>query len=143
MGQVSSIEAGIDINLQPYSFSFSGTARSIVFVGLPGFAACDSITFTPAQAAAVPEPVTLVLLGTGLAGVGAAVGMILAPAFIDVHTHIEGGIEARPTADNFLCRASACISRLSSKFRSAARRHRQVDDTSTTAWGLLTFFDRL
>jgi N-acyl-D-amino-acid deacylase len=28
--------------------------------------------------------------------------MIVAPGFIDVHTHIEGGIEARPTADNFL-----------------------------------------
>jgi N-acyl-D-amino-acid deacylase len=31
-----------------------------------------------------------------------AKGMIVAPGFIDVHTHIEGGIEARPTADNFL-----------------------------------------
>jgi N-acyl-D-amino-acid deacylase len=31
-----------------------------------------------------------------------ASGMIVAPGFIDVHTHIEGGIEARPTADNFL-----------------------------------------
>ena len=72
LGQVSSIETGIGINLQPYSFSFSGTARSIVFVGQPGFAAFDSITFTPTQAAAVPEPATLVLLGTGLAGVGAA-----------------------------------------------------------------------
>ena len=72
LGQVSSIETGIGINLQPYSFTFSGTARSIVFVGLPGFAAFDSIAFTPAQAAAVPEPTTLVLLGTGLAGVGAA-----------------------------------------------------------------------
>ncbi|HVG19143.1 MAG TPA: amidohydrolase family protein, partial [Blastocatellia bacterium] len=31
-----------------------------------------------------------------------AKGMIVAPGFIDVHTHIEGGIEARPTADNFI-----------------------------------------
>jgi N-acyl-D-amino-acid deacylase len=31
-----------------------------------------------------------------------AKGMIVAPGFIDVHTHIEDGIEARPTADNFL-----------------------------------------
>jgi N-acyl-D-amino-acid deacylase len=31
-----------------------------------------------------------------------AKGMIVAPGFIDAHTHIEGGIEARPTADNFL-----------------------------------------
>jgi len=29
-------------------------------------------------------------------------GLIIAPGFIDVHTHIESGIEARPTADNFL-----------------------------------------
>ncbi|MEK6322542.1 MAG: D-aminoacylase [Acidobacteriota bacterium] len=29
-------------------------------------------------------------------------GLIVAPGFIDVHTHIESGIEARPTADNFL-----------------------------------------
>src|SRR5438045_2269863 len=31
-----------------------------------------------------------------------AKGMIVAPGFIDVHTHIEGGIESQPTADNFL-----------------------------------------
>ena len=31
-----------------------------------------------------------------------ASGLIVAPGFIDVHTHIESGIEARPTADNFL-----------------------------------------
>ena len=31
-----------------------------------------------------------------------ASGLIVAPGFIDVHTHIENGIEARPTADNFL-----------------------------------------
>ena len=48
LGQVSSIETGIGINLQPYSFTFSGTARSIVFVGLPGFAAFDSIAFEAA-----------------------------------------------------------------------------------------------
>src|SRR5687768_14061719 len=27
---------------------------------------------------------------------------IVAPGFIDVHTHIEGGIERNPRADNFL-----------------------------------------
>jgi len=31
-----------------------------------------------------------------------AKGLIVAPGFIDVHTHVEGGIETRPTADNFL-----------------------------------------
>src|ERR1044071_3813353 len=29
-----------------------------------------------------------------------AKGMTVAPGFIDVHTHVEGGIEANPTADN-------------------------------------------
>ena len=29
-------------------------------------------------------------------------GMIVAPGFIDVHTHSEGGIRRTPTADNFL-----------------------------------------
>jgi len=32
----------------------------------------------------------------------AARGMIVAPGFIDVHTHIEGGIESLPAAENFL-----------------------------------------
>src|SRR5438105_2106581 len=32
----------------------------------------------------------------------AAHGMIVAPGFIDVHTHIESGIEALPAAENFL-----------------------------------------
>ena len=31
-----------------------------------------------------------------------AKGMIVAPGFIDVHGHIESGIFARPTADNYL-----------------------------------------
>lgn len=31
-----------------------------------------------------------------------AAGRVLAPGFIDVHTHAEGGIEANPRADNFL-----------------------------------------
>jgi N-acyl-D-amino-acid deacylase len=31
-----------------------------------------------------------------------AKGLNVAPGFIDVHTHIEGGIAARPTAENFL-----------------------------------------
>jgi N-acyl-D-amino-acid deacylase len=29
-------------------------------------------------------------------------GLVVAPGFIDVHTHIEGGIVRQPTADNFL-----------------------------------------
>ena len=73
LGQVAMIQTSSGINLQPFSFTFSGTARSIVFDGLAGFAAFDSITFTPAQAAAIPEPTTLLLLGTGLAGVAARV----------------------------------------------------------------------
>ena len=31
-----------------------------------------------------------------------AAGRVLAPGFIDIHTHAEGGIEATPRADNFL-----------------------------------------
>ena len=31
-----------------------------------------------------------------------AKGMLLAPGFIDVHAHIEGGIFERPTADNYI-----------------------------------------
>src|SRR6476661_5161574 len=31
-----------------------------------------------------------------------AKGMIVAPGFIDVHTHIEGDAEKNPTADNFI-----------------------------------------
>ncbi|MEP7337180.1 MAG: D-aminoacylase [Acidobacteriota bacterium] len=31
-----------------------------------------------------------------------ATGLIVAPGFIDVHTHIEGGINELPTAENFL-----------------------------------------
>jgi len=31
-----------------------------------------------------------------------AKGMIVAPGFIDVHTHVEGGIASNPTADNFI-----------------------------------------
>lgn len=31
-----------------------------------------------------------------------AAGRIVAPGFIDVHTHIEDGLAARPTADNFV-----------------------------------------
>src|SRR5262249_22722909 len=29
-------------------------------------------------------------------------GLIVAPGFIDVHTHVEGGIERLPAAENFL-----------------------------------------
>jgi N-acyl-D-amino-acid deacylase len=40
------------------------------------------------------------------AGEAAAVldaqGMVVAPGFIDVHTHVEGSLEDTPTADNFL-----------------------------------------
>lgn len=31
-----------------------------------------------------------------------AAGQIVAPGFIDVHAHIEGGIQSKPTADNYL-----------------------------------------
>lgn len=29
-------------------------------------------------------------------------GLVVAPGFIDVHTHVESGIRRRPTADNFV-----------------------------------------
>ena len=35
-----------------------------------------------------------------------ATGLTVAPGFIDVHTHSEGGIKRIPTADNFLSMAS-------------------------------------
>ena len=31
-----------------------------------------------------------------------AKGLIVAPGFIDVHAHIEGGVFERPTADNYI-----------------------------------------
>ena len=31
-----------------------------------------------------------------------AKGLVLAPGFIDIHTHAEGGIDTNPRADNFL-----------------------------------------
>ena len=31
-----------------------------------------------------------------------AAGLVVAPGFIDVHTHVEGGVERNPRGDNFL-----------------------------------------
>jgi N-acyl-D-amino-acid deacylase len=42
------------------------------------------------------------LEGATAAQVIDAGGLVVAPGFIDVHTHVEGGIRRRPTADNFL-----------------------------------------
>src|SRR5262245_44764378 len=39
--------------------------------------------------------------GTGDVTIDAA-GRVLTPGFIDVHTHVEGGIEKNPRGDNFL-----------------------------------------
>ncbi|HEY2944863.1 MAG TPA: amidohydrolase family protein, partial [Vicinamibacteria bacterium] len=42
------------------------------------------------------------LAGASATRVIDAGGLVVAPGFIDVHTHVEGGIRRRPTADNFL-----------------------------------------
>jgi N-acyl-D-amino-acid deacylase len=36
-----------------------------------------------------------------------AAGRVVAPGFIDVHTHVEGGIEKVPRADNYMLDAAA------------------------------------
>jgi hypothetical protein len=51
---------------------FSGTAMSVLFTGSTGFFLLDDITLTPESgSASVPEPASLLLVGSGLAGLGA------------------------------------------------------------------------
>jgi hypothetical protein len=54
--------------LQPFSVTFNGIARSVTLGGIAGFSTFDNITFTSAQAAAVPEPATTLLFAAGLVG---------------------------------------------------------------------------
>ncbi len=62
--------------LVPFGVTFSGVARSVDFGGTVNQIGFDNITLgsqTPGGTNPVPEPATLLLLSTGLAGVGAAV----------------------------------------------------------------------
>lgn len=52
--------------------AFSGTAKSIDFGGTANQTGFDNITFGSDTAGTVPEPVTLALLGLGIAGLGVA-----------------------------------------------------------------------
>jgi len=62
--------------LGPGGYSFSGTARSVVFTGQPGKVVWDDLTLganDPQPPPPVPEPGTWVLLAVGLAMAGSAV----------------------------------------------------------------------
>jgi PEP-CTERM motif len=54
----------------PAGVAFSGTAESAVFSGTANYIAFDNITLGSADPIGAPEPATLALLGTGMAGVG-------------------------------------------------------------------------
>jgi hypothetical protein len=59
----------------PIGVAFDGTARSVVWSGVANQVVFDDITFgsdTPGRQDVVPEPATMTLLATGLAGMAAA-----------------------------------------------------------------------
>ena len=53
----------------PIGVAFAGTAQSIVFNGVANQIVFDDITFGSVTPPTVPEPTSLALLGTGLAGI--------------------------------------------------------------------------
>ena len=54
---------------EPDGVSFSGTAESVVFGGAANFIGWDNITLGSSTVGGTPEPATLLLLGSGLAGI--------------------------------------------------------------------------
>jgi hypothetical protein len=62
-------------NWAPIGVLFDGTARSVEFGGVANFIAFDDITLgraDPGDPSVIPEPMTMVLLATGLAGIAVA-----------------------------------------------------------------------
>jgi hypothetical protein len=68
-----------DITTQPYtlySFNFVGTGSDTITFGErndPNYLALDDVSVNPASTRAIPEPSSLLLLATGMAGVAGAV----------------------------------------------------------------------
>ena len=63
---------GLYCNWDPIGVAFGGTALSVNFSGGANFIAFDDVTLGSTTPGAVPEPGSLLLLGTGLVGLGRA-----------------------------------------------------------------------